>query len=305
MNRCILCGKKVEGQDDYHRACLKKLFSVPYWPGIGLTLREVSIEAQKMAGKLSVSGVQPKLSMRLNLATRELEVVTKGGEHILKPQIATFPNIPQNENLCMNIALNLGITVPPHSLVRLKDGSWAYIVKRFDRIEGRKLHQEDFYQILGERDKYSGSLERIGNRLREISEIPGLDVQLFFERILLFFVIGNGDAHLKNFSIIYDENGRIRLSPAYDIVSSKLVIPEEEDLALPMNGKRNRITRKDFDRFAETLKIRTTVSYERILGNPDLIKGLIEDSQLNTEEKQRLSEIVWERFSRLDVRVSW
>lgn len=300
MSRCILCGKTVDENAEHHESCLKKLFGVNYLPKIDLALNEVSIKAQKMAGKLSISGVQAKLSMRLNRADKELEVVAEGGQYILKPQIETFPSIPQNENLCMNIALNLGISVPPHSLIRLKDNTMAYIVKRFDRIKGRKLHQEDFLQILNKEDKYGGSLEQIGNKLQKISEVPGLDVQLFFERVLFFFIIGNGDAHLKNFSIIYDEEAHIRLSPAYDIVSSKLVIPDEEDIALPMNGKKNKITSKDFEQFARTLKIHSAVSYKKILGKIDLINSLIKEaSYLSWDEKKGFLEIVKERNSRL------
>ena len=163
MNHCLLCGKAVKGGFEYHESCLKDLFGTNYLPKIDLTLNEVSLKAQKMAGRLSISGVQAKLSMRLNRANKELEIAPLGGEYILKPQIAAFPDIPQNENLCMNIASSLEIAVPPHSLIRLKDNTLAYIVKRFDRIKGRKLHQEDFSQILREENKYRGSLEEIGN----------------------------------------------------------------------------------------------------------------------------------------------
>lgn len=302
MNYCILCGRNVEGEGNYHKICLKNLFGVNYWPKINLALDEVSIKAQKMVGKMSISGVQAKLSIRLDRASKELEIVAKGGEYILKPQISTFPNIPQNENLCMNIALNLGISVPPHSLIQLKDSSWAYIVKRFDRTNRKKIHQEDFCQILNEENKYRGSLEKIGDKLWKISEVPGLDIQYFFERILFFFIIGNGDAHLKNFSIIYDGKGHIRLSPAYDIVSSKLVIPDEEDFALSMNGKKNKITNKDFKKLAKTLKIRSEVSYRKILGKIGLINNFIEkDSYLSADEKKKLLAIVKERASRFNI----
>lgn len=267
---------------------------------IDLSLSEVSTKAQKMAGKLSISGVQVKLSMKLNQKTKTLEVTDEGGEYILKPQIQTFPNIPQNENLCMNIASVLGIKVPMHWLVQLKDKTYAYVVKRFDRRNGEKIHQEDFAQILGETDKYKGSLEKIGLELKKISEIPGLDTQLFFERILFYFLIGNGDAHLKNFAILYDKLGHIGLSPAYDIVSSKLVIPDEEDLALSMNGKKNKITRRDFDMLAEHLKINSKICYKNILDKIHMINDLIiKCEHLNEDEKQRLLDIVKERFSRL------
>lgn len=278
---------------------MKNFFGVEYLPEVNLTLSEVSIKAQKMVGKLSISGVQPKLSMKLNRKNRELEVVSGGGEYILKPQVPTFPNLPQNENLCMSIASNIGIDVPAHSLIKLKDNSWAYIVKRFDRDKEDKIHQEDFFQILGKKDRYEGSLEEIGKKLSQISEIPGLDVQFFYERVLFFFIIGNGDAHLKNFSIIYDKSGHIRLSPAYDIVSSKLVIPEEEDFALSMNGKRNKITGNDFNKFLDFLKIPNKGINRKFLTKEDFIRNFIKDSELDKDQKERLSGIVKERFSRL------
>ena len=283
---------------------LKNLFDVNYLPKIDLSLTDIPTAAQEMAGKMSISGVQPKLSMKLDKKNGALEVAGEGGEYILKPQLQTFNNIPQNENLCMDIAASLGIQVPPHALVSLKDNSLAYIVKRFDRIKKEKLHQENFFQILGEKDKYKGSMEKIGKKLKEISEIPGFDAQLFFERILYFFIIGNGDAHLKNFSIIYDKENFIRLSPAYDIVSSKLVIPHEEDSALTINGKKNNLARKDFDELANALKINSKASYKNILGSIKTIDRLIKNSLLTDEEKKSLSSIVKERALRLSKQTS-
>ena len=300
MNRCQLCGNSLESNRFLHKTCNQMLFGTNYLPEIDLTLSEISIKAQQMTGKLSISGVQPKLSIKLNKEAKQLEIVATGGEYILKPQTLTFPYIPQNENLCMTIASQLGINVPPHSLIKLKDNNWAYIVKRFDRIQENKIHQEDFWQILVKKDKYLGSHEEIGKKLIEISEIPGLDIQLFYARVVFNFIIGNGDAHLKNFSITYDKTGQIRLSPAYDIVSSKLVIPQEEDFALSVNGKKNKITRKDFDVLAEYLRIPKRISQQRFFGYNKTIKSLINDSLLPKKYKTTLTEIVTERFSRLN-----
>src|SRR5207248_8289347 len=100
-----------------------------------------------------------------------------------------------------------------------------------------------------------GSMERIGKKIGELSSVPGLDVQLFFERVLLNFLLGNGDAHLKNFSMLETDDGGLRLSPAYDIVCSKAVIPKETDCALTLNGKSDKIKRRDFEKFSEALKI--------------------------------------------------
>jgi serine/threonine-protein kinase HipA len=299
MNRCYSCGKKINAENILiHPKCLKRLFNTNFLPSNDFRLDDLSIRAQEMAGKLSISGVQAKLSVKINSKKKKIEIVSEKGEYILKPQINEFPNIPENENLCMNIAEDLGVTVPPRSLIKLKDDTFAYIVKRFDRINNKKRHQEDFAQILGLENKYSGSMEKIAKQLKDRSAVPGLDLQLFFERMLLFFIIGNGDAHLKNYSVVYDNLDNIRLSPAYDIVSSKLVIPTDDDFAIPMNGKKNAISRKDFDDFAKSLNIRTTVSYKKILKKEPILE-LIKHSFLPSEQKKKLSKIVEDRFSRL------
>lgn len=268
-------------------------------PILPLSLQEIPLKAQEMAGKMSISGVQPKLSLKLDEQHGELVVAPTNGEYILKPQIPHFRHTPENENCCMDIASAFGIDVPLHCLLPLRDGSLAYVVKRFDRNGQEKIHQEDFYQILEKKDKYLGSLEQIGKKLKGISTIPGLDVQLFFERVMLNFLIGNGDAHFKNYSILYPNAGGARLSPAYDIVCSKLLILREEDSALTLNGKKNNLTRKDFDAFAESLKIPEKIRYEKFSGKSGLIKQFILECQLPDDFKKKFAEIVDSRYARL------
>ncbi len=300
MNRCPVCGKPLTTDRAMHKSCIKRLFGVSYIPGIDLALSEITTKAQEMAGKLSISGVQPKLSMKLDKRSKKLISVTEGGEYILKPQSRVYDQIPENENLCMTIADLLGIEIPSHALMKLKDDSYAYIVKRFDRENGRKINQEDFCQILGKskKDKYTVSVEQIANKLNEISEIPALDIQYLFERVLFSFIIGNGDAHLKNYSVIYTDMNNIRLSPAYDIVSSKLVIPREEDLALALNGKKNNIQLADFAAFSNKFGIPEKVM-NNMTAKKQLIIDQIDDSRLNPEYKEKLTQIVTERFRRL------
>lgn len=278
---------------------LKAMFHVTKLPVIDFGLADLSRQAQKLAGKLSISGVQPKLSVQFDKKGGELIVVTEGGEYILKSQTSAFPHIPENEQCCMDIAEKLEIDIPPHCLLTLKDGSFAYVVKRFDREGGEKYHQEDFAQILGMNDKYKGSAEQIGRTLRGISSAPGLDGQLFFERIVFNFIVGNGDAHLKNYSILY-KGGDIRLAPAYDIVCSKLVIPEEEDSAIPLNGKRNNLKRSDFDRLADYLNIPMKIRYEKFENAFVLIKEVIESSKIEKQKQEQFIKIVRERLSRLE-----
>jgi len=279
---------------------LKHLFNLTGEPTIPLSLPDIPLQAQAMVGKMSISGVQPKLSLKLDRAKRELVPVAAGGEYIVKPQIQQFPHIPENETCCMDLAAALDIAVPPHCLLPLKDDTLAYVVKRFDRSGEQKIHQENFYQILEKKDKYAGSLEEIGKKLKTISAVPGLDVQLFFERVVLNFLIGNGDGHLQNYSISYTSNG-VRLAPAYDLVCTKLVIPGEEDSALTLHGKRNHLTRNDFDALADHLDIPPRVRYQTFVGTLSRMEQLAKASRLPAEFRERFLEIIRSRHQRLKI----
>ena len=122
----------------------KKVFGLARAPIIRLSLQDIPRKAQEMVGKMSISGVQPKLSVKLDKTQAELIPIGGDGEYILKPQTQPFPYTPENENCCMDIAENVGIEVPPHCLLPLTDGSLAYIIKRFDRMDKEKIHQENF-----------------------------------------------------------------------------------------------------------------------------------------------------------------
>ena len=300
-NYCDICGASVEGSGRYHPACLRRLFGTRSLPAMELSHGDVLLKAQEMAGRMSISGVQPKLSVSRDGS--RIVPVTAGGRFILKPQTERFPLLPQNENLCMIIARRMGVDVPPHGLFDLKDGSPAYLVRRFDRTgDGAKLRCEDFTQILGEDDKYAGSMERIGKRIRELSAVPGLDVQFFFERVLLNFLLGNGDAHLKNFSMLESDDGGLRLSPAYDLVCSKAAIPGEADCALTINGKHNRIKRSDFAQLADTLAIPPKVAdtlFERFSDGAATMAELVRISRLTADMQGTVQEIIAERYQRL------
>lgn len=273
------------------------MFGTSTRPTIDFDLSGILQNAQKLTGKLSISGVQPKLSVKLDKKSHQLITSPEGGLYILKPQTATFPHFPENEQCCMDIAAACGIDVPLHCLLPLKDSSLAYVVKRFDRVNGAKIHQEDFAQILGQ-DKYQGSVEQVGRKLREISSASGYDQQIFFERVVFNFILGNGDAHLKNYSISY-KGDSIRLSPAYDIVCSKLVIPDDEDTALNINGKKRKLSRADFDQLAEYLNVPVKVRYEKFNGYLNTMETIVEASMLNKIDQRSFINVIKERFARL------
>ena len=278
---------------------LKEMFNSPKIPVIDFGLGDISRKAQELSGKLSISGVQPKLSVKLDEKQNMLIPVAEGGEYILKPQTPTFANIPENEQCCMEIAKELNIEVPLHCLIPLKDKSLSYVVKRFDREKGVKIHQEDFGQILEQTDKYKGSVEQIGRKLKEISSAPGYDAQLLFERVILNFILGNGDAHLKNYSIAYRDKDNIRLTPAYDIVCSKLVIPQEEDSAITIHGKKNKLLREDFDQLGDCFSVPIKIRYEKFGNKVNIMRRIIETSSIAKEKQGQFLEIIKERINRI------
>lgn len=215
---------------------------------LDVSAEEQRQESIRRSAKMSIQGVQPKLSARLLVRQGRFEIVDRGGEYILKPESDLYSHLPENEDLTMHLATAAGIEVPTHGLVRSRDGSWTYFIRRFDRLpRGRKLAVEDFAQLEGRsRDtKYDSSMEKVAGVLDRFATFPAVEKLELFTRTVLFFLTGNEDMHLKNFSMIV-RDGRTRLSPAYDLVSSTLALPgAAEELALPLRGKKSRLGRED------------------------------------------------------------
>lgn len=290
---------------DYDAKSLRAMFGKPIRPTIPISQQEIAAEAQKLAGKLSISGVQPKLSVRLE--GDELIPVAEQGQFILKPQTQTFPELPQNEHLCMGMGERFGLRTAPCLLLELSDQTPVYLVKRFDRYrKGRRVEKlacEDMQQVLGGPDKYAGSHEQIAQAIIQHCTFGPLELQRLFETTLFNFAIGNGDAHRKNFSLLTTEDSTVALSPAYDLVSSRLVIPsEKEELALTVNGRKNRLQRRDFLAFASHLGIADAYAEKRIadlLELQDDFAAMTAESMMSSELRARLQDIMAERLDRL------
>jgi serine/threonine-protein kinase HipA len=302
MTRCLCCEEPIDGGGKYHPKCLKGLFGRQQLPSIPFRLEDIPAQVINTGGRMSISGAQMKLSIRVNPANWTVETVATGGTHILKPEPSQFPELPQNENLCMNIAADLKLPVPLHGLFSMADGNLCYIIKRFDRLEdGTRLQNETMYQILESAEKYEGSLERVGKAIRAYVDNIGLDLIDFFERALLCFLIGNGDMHLKNWAILTKKNGARVLAPCYDIVSSRLYLPQEEDSALTINGKKNRLRRRDFETLAESLNIDQRAmnnSLEKVMGMKSRLLERCSNSRLSPDIQRKFAGIVDARFTR-------
>lgn len=312
--KCLYCGKELidpaeeEKRSQWHTSCTKKFFGTTQYPVLDLkdsTLMEVA--RKTVSEGYTVPGVQKKLSLHLIEEEKEtrLTIVDYPTGFILKPQTKEFSHLPEFEQLGMRLAQIAKIDTVPFALVRLIDGSLAYITKRIDRTEKKKvvhkIAMEDFCQ-LQERlteDKYNGSYERCAKTIKKYSSFFQFDLTELFIRLVFAFLIGNSDMHLKNFSLIQDRKGAYRLSPIYDQLPVNIVIPKDHDqTALTLNGKKRNLRQGDFLNFAEMIEIdRKTAKrlIKQLLGKVDLFLKACDESFLSKEEKEKVKKLIVER----------
>lgn len=301
-SNCLCCQKPLSTDGRYHPRCLSRLFDTARLPIIPFGVKDMSNEIVKIDGHMSISGVQMKVSVGFNKKKGTIETLAKGGTHILKPEPERFIDIPQNENLCMNMAGEMGMPVPPHGLFYMADGKPCYMVRRFDRtVDGDKLQTETMYQILGSKNKYSGSLESVGKALSAYTTRVGIERIDFFERVIFCFLIGNGDMHLKNWAVLIQDK-KISLSPCYDLVCSKIYIPDEDESALTINGRQNKLGRKDFKALAGHLKIDPNAMdnvFEKFAAAEEKLIGMCMSSELDLRLKQKIAGLISSRYRRI------
>ena len=280
---------------------LKQLLPLP------LTHEEQILEARRRADKMSVQGVQPKLSAVLKPKDGRLEIVDQGGRFILKPNPPPFEEVPANEALTMTLARSSGIEVPVHGLLPAADGSWVYFVRRFDRVgRGGRLHQEDFAQLTGagRETKYDSSLEQVARVVETRCTFPILDKAKLARLLLFCFLTGNEDMHLKNFSLVV-RDGVVGLSPGYDLLNTTLVLENAaEESALPLRGKKRKLTRHDWvDYFCrERLRLPASIITDILSGLHDGLgkwKEMIQRSHLSAPRQERYLQILLNRHQRL------
>jgi len=279
---------------------LKNLNDFPY------TAKEQIQLASQLAAKLSIQGVQPKLSLRLNVAKEEFEVVEKGGRYILKPPHQTYDELPQNEDLTMRLAEIVDIEIPLHGMIYNIDGSLSYFIKRFDRLaKNQKVGVEDFSQLLGfTRDtKYESSMEKVVSVIEKHCTFPVIEKLKLFRLVLFNFLVGNEDMHLKNFTLIRHEN-KVELSPAYDLLNTTIVLQAKEEIALPIRGKKSKLSRTDLIEYfgSERLGLAHVVLKQELLkfeqSLPTWIE-LINQSFLSQKLRDCYLELIQQRWKRI------
>ncbi len=306
MNRCPITYQLC--QHKYSKSGLVKLS--PRLPGLidlPFTAQEQRREAALRSGKMSIQGVQPKISAKLSVKNRALEIVDTNGTFIIKPQSDIYREVPENEDLTMKMAKSFGIEAPLTGLIYSKDGSLSYFIKRFDRYaKNKKYHLEDFAQLTGNtrETKYNWSMEKLIPVIDNYCTFPLLEKRKLFRRVLFCFLTGNEDMHLKNFSLITRKN-IIGLSPAYDLLNSTILMDEvAEEMALPIAGKKRKIKKEHLLEYfgKEKLKLteKTILSeLQNLVDKKKEIENLIKVSFLSVKMRERYDELILERYKRL------
>lgn len=318
MKKCLACYLPLEGAGEYHERCSRRIFGSKIPPRLDHTLSEINELAQKVIEKrVAIPGVQPKLSLTFangySLEKRLTIVGLWNGLYVLKPPSEDYPQLPQNEDVTMHMAKLVGIKTADHSLIRFASGELAYLSKRFDRkIRRRKMvkfHQEDMCQLTGllTENKYNSSMEKIANTVNRLTTHKGLELLALFKTTVFSFLVGNSDMHLKNFSLVHDEDGTIYLSPAYDLLSTALVFSDDkEDMALPIAGKKHKLKLDDFYAFAETCKMNPKAT-ENVFKDLEKkltgLKKIISISFLSDEMAQNYLDLIGERAARLNLTI--
>ncbi|HSW70098.1 MAG TPA: HipA domain-containing protein [Gammaproteobacteria bacterium] len=273
MKRCPITYEVIPNDENYSKRGLHQLSpQLKNLKPLNLSADEQRKEAVNRAVKMSIQGIQTKLSARLNIKKECFEIVDQQGHYILKPQNEYYPELPQNEALTMSLAKIIGLEVPVHGLIYSKDNSLTYFIKRFDRVgHHKKLAVEDFAQLSGadRHTKYESSMENVANIIEKYCSFPKIEFVKLLKLTLFNFIVGNEDMHLKNFSLI-TRNHKVTLSPVYDLVNSTIAYKTKEELALPLDGRKNNLTKQKFLKY---------FAIERLGLNQDVIAGVLQELQ--------------------------
>ena len=316
-------GTLAEGYDTYSRTALKRVFDgknvspvLPY--SAPFSDEETDELFDENRERLSISGVQEKFSVLLE--KNKLRLIKEGeyGHYILKPIPRSGKNpdqMPANEHLTMQIARQVfGVDTAENAMIFFKDGSPAYITKRFDvRSNGEKWAQEDFASLAGltpqthgENYKYTGNYLDLFKLLKKYVPAYQVEAPKLFRLILFNYLMSNGDAHYKNFSLIETTFGDFKLSPAYDLLNSRIHIADrdfalEQGLLPPQE-----VQGKIMDQFIKMGQISEIPEKQinkiitDLTGHADEVKELIQHSYLSDRFKRNYEQAYLTRLSKLN-----
>ena len=275
-------GTLAEGFKTYSPSCLRRLF---YGKSVShvLTMPSPQKDEDTLAEflenmkRISLSGFQTKISMVLDKNVLRLTNEGEQGTHILKPIPSLLKKrveAPANEHLTMQIANQVyGINTAENALIFFKGGEPAYITKRFDVREIKeksKWGQEDFASLAGKttlhsNEKYEYSYEEAGLLIQKYVPAWRVEIEKYFSLVVFNFLFSNGDAHLKNFSLLESSKGDYLLSPAYDLINTKLHVSDTDfaldkglfadDFKSKTSKKNGHPSKSDFAEFAKRIGV--------------------------------------------------
>ncbi|BCG64989.1 MAG: serine/threonine-protein kinase HipA [Methyloprofundus sp.] len=219
-------------------------------------VKAIQFEGSNQENKFSLAGVQMKFSMKEKDGRYNLAKNGELGDWIIKTPSTRHKNVPLNEYTAMSLAALAGVDIPDIKLIKLNkldklpqinlpDENLAFAIKRFDRDGNTRIHMEDFAQVFVKypHNKYdSANYEQIGKVIYGFSGDGLSDTQQLARRLLVNILLANGDAHLKNWSFLYQDQITPRLSPAYDIVTTSVYIDNETQFALNLGKKKEWFT---------------------------------------------------------------
>ncbi len=272
--------------------------------------KAVKFKGSNKQNKFSLAGVQMKFSMKEKDGRYNLSKGDDLGDWIIKTPSTRHKYVPLNEYTAMCLAAKAGLDIPEIKLVELSkldnlppinlpSEEFAFAIKRFDRDGNTRIHMEDFAQVLVKYPdkKYGGAnYEQIGKVLYTYSGDGIADAQQFARRLLVNILLANGDAHLKNWSLLYQDQVTPRLSPAYDIVTTNVYMEDEREFALNLAKTKNwyDVDYSNFERWAERSDIPWRAIKPHLDDSMEKARSLwpdaLKDLPMDGEHKEKLKE---------------
>ena len=265
--------------------------------------------------RLSLAGAQDKLPVRIEGGDISLPLGGAPSTHILKPAVDRFENVVFNEALCMKLAAASGLPAASAE-TRTVDGMAYLLVERYDRThrqtaEGtpvlERIHQEDFCQALGivSETKYQKeggpSLKQCFELLREVSSSPVVDLARLLDAVIYNYLVGNNDAHGKNFSLLYHgigtDNLQIRLAPLYDIVSTTYYPELSRDMAMKIGGEYSseKVSPANFERLAEETGLAKPIVRQRVPELAERVAAVLANVEAGSPIAEAVVELIRKR----------
>ena len=272
------------------------------------TLPKRPLLAGEKGVRLSLAGAQDKIAVRLDADGKlSLPLNDAPSTHILKPAIATWEGLVSNETYCMALAQAVGLQAAPTTAHRI--GEIEYLLsERYDRaIDGdgtiRRLHQEDFCQALGipSETKYQAEggpgLKDCFALLRHASSNAVADLRELLNAVVFNLLVGNNDAHAKNYSILYGRKGKARLAPLYDLVCTVYYPEIENKLAMKIGGEDDPdlIHPNEIEAFAKEAGLAVAATKRSVLGLAELVREKTAEIDQPDGTSEELAKLIVDR----------